>query len=110
MNNHFGFMLLKISGDALAQKNGYIRIVDCAVFTPLVIAYLFSNSVVHNRKLDFFKMCMSIMVWRIGILISNKMVALSVQIFVGIILYGLFLLLMKDEFVMESIRRVKLKI
>ena len=57
MNNHFGFMLLKISGDALAQKNGYIRIVDCAVFTPLVIAYLFSNSVVHNRKLDFFKMC-----------------------------------------------------
>lgn len=49
------------------------------------------------------------MVWRIGILISNKMVALSVQIFVGIILYGLFLLLMKDEFVMESIRRVKLK-
>ena len=54
MNNHFGFMLLKISGDALAQKNGYIRIVDCAVFTPLVIAYLFSNSVVHNRKFGFF--------------------------------------------------------
>lgn len=70
---------------------------------------------IPKLSMCFFKyfisaMCMSIMVWRIGILISNKLVALSVQIFVGIILYGLFLLLMKDEFVMESIRRVKLKI
>lgn len=80
-------------------------------YTPPCCYFSGELEVVEILRVGFCcKASMSIMVWRIGILISNKMVALSVQIFVGIILYGLFLLLMKDEFVMESIRRVKLKI
>ena len=104
----------------LISKLGACGAAIASVFAEsviLVVFIIYSKVELKIPKLSmcFFKyfisaMCMSIMVWRIGILISNKLVALSVQIFVGIILYGLFLLLMKDEFVMESIRRVKLKI
>lgn len=104
----------------LIPKLGACGAAIASVFAESVIlvAFIIYSKVelkIPKLSMCFFKyfisaMCMSIMVWRIGILISNKMVALSVQIFVGIILYGLFLLLMKDEFVMESIRRVKLKI
>lgn len=103
----------------LISKLGACGAAIASVFAEsviLVVFIIYSKVELKIPKLSmcFFKyfisaMCMSIMVWRIGILISNKLVALSVQIFVGIILYGLFLLLMKDEFVMESIRRVKLK-
>ena len=104
----------------LISKLGACGAAIASVFAEsviLVVFIIYSKVELKIPKLSmcFFKyfisaMCLSIMVWRIGILISNKLVALSVQIFVGIILYGLFLLLMKDEFVMESIRRVKLKI
>lgn len=104
----------------LISKLGACGAAIASVFAEsviLVVFIIYSKVELKIPKLSmcFFKyfisaICMSIMVWRIGILISNKLVALSVQIFVGIILYGLFLLLMKDEFVMESIRRVKLKI
>lgn len=98
----------------LISKLGACGAAIASVFAEsviLVVFIIYSKVELKIPKLSmcFFKyfisaMCMSIMVWRIGILISNKLVALSVQIFVGIILYGLFLLLMKDEFVMESIR------
>lgn len=90
----------------LISKLGACGAAIASVFAEsviLVVFIIYSKVELKIPKLSmcFFKyfisaICMSIMVWRIGILISNKLVALSVQIFVGIILYGLFLLLMKD--------------
>ena len=90
----------------LISKLGACGAAIASVFAEsviLVVFIIYSKVELKIPKLSmcFFKyfisaICMSIMVWRIGILISNKLVALSVQIFVGIILYGLSLLLMKD--------------
>lgn len=57
LKNHFGLMLLNISAGSIAWKNGYLRILDCAVFTPVAIAYLFSNSLFYNKKKCLIKLC-----------------------------------------------------
>ena len=79
----------------LISKLGACGAAIASVFAEsviLVVFIIYSKVELKIPKLSmcFFKyfisaMCMSIMVWRIGILISNKLVALSVQIFVGII-------------------------
>lgn len=57
LENHFGLMLLNISAETIAWKNGYLRILDCAVFTPVAIAYLFSNSLSYSKKRCLIKLC-----------------------------------------------------
>ena len=55
MKNYTGMMLLRISSENMAWRNGTIRIVDCAVFTPFAIAYLFAKHLKSRKKIDLIR-------------------------------------------------------
>lgn len=52
-------------------------------------------------------LCMAIIVWKVGMLISDKFLALCIQIIMGVILYGVSLLLIRDKFIIDGIKKFR---
>ena len=103
----------------LIPKLGAYGAAIASVIAEGSILIIFISHSGEDLKINGLKKCflkylvitiiMAISVYKVGLAIENKMFALGMQIFVGILMYGILLLICKDEFVMQILRRFQYK-